>query len=167
MEYDSTSDNARTRAGGAGAKEANGVGVGTFRAGGGGTALAGDDAMLTGLAGGGAAALPGVVGGGTLRLGVVGGLAVLLREGIEGTGRLTLMDEVGRGGGAGVGRAGGVIVLFGIVGGGRGAAGGDPFRTGRGGALPGGGGAREGGVGTVREGRLGAGRLGGAVGGGA
>lgn len=78
------SDNARTRAGGAGGP----VLGGGFRDGGAGTVLVGPAGpALDGLGGGGGGALPGVVGGGgTDLVGVCDGCK-LFRGGIAGTGR--------------------------------------------------------------------------------
>jgi hypothetical protein len=102
-EYDSASEMARMRTGGAGGAGVAAAGV--LRAGGGGTALAGDDPALAGLAGGGGGgALPGVIGGPTLRLGGAGGCE-LLRGGKPGTGRVTT-EGVGRAGRVGVSRRG-------------------------------------------------------------
>jgi hypothetical protein len=164
-EYGSASESARTLAGGAGVIEE--LAVGALRAGGGGAVRTGDDPALAGRTGGGGGALPGVVGGRFLRLGGTGGAAIL-RGGMEGTGRATT-EGIGRTGGDGVGRAGGEVLRLttgggrGATGGGLGAIGGDVVCTRGGGALLGRGGALDGGAGTVRDGKPGAGRLGGAA----
>jgi len=147
----SVSDSARTRGGGPGGPAADA----TFRAGGGTALPTGEEVpALEGRGGGGGGGRPGVVGGGTGLLGVFA--CRLLLGGTGGTAR-EIADETGRGGDAGLGtegewrtRGAGVKEEVGLA-----------LRSG-GGALRGGAGAAAGGAGAIREGKFGAGRLGGA-----